>query len=79
MIIAVYAISALFILLAAALLFAYYRSRHLGLLLIAITYAAAAALALMIKDWWPLALGFVSAWVLRLMGLDPTVRAPNEK
>lgn len=67
----VYIISGLFILLALALLFTFYRSRHAGTLLMAVTYGVSAALALMLMHWWPLALGFASAWALRLMGLDP--------
>lgn len=69
--IVIFVVSGLFIMLALALLFTFYRSRHPGTLLMAITYGASAALALMLMHWWPLVLGFVSAWVLRLMGLDP--------
>jgi hypothetical protein len=67
----IYLVSGIFILLAAALVFAYYRMRHAGLLLMASTYASAAVLALMLMHWWPLVAGFVLAWVLRLMGMDP--------
>jgi hypothetical protein len=28
----------------------------------------------MFMAWWPLAIGFALAWVLRLMGLDPGPR-----
>ena len=34
-------------------------------------YAMAAALALLLDTWWPLVIGLLSAWSLRLMGLDP--------
>jgi len=71
MIVVIYILSGLFILLALALLFAFYRSRHPGTLLMGAAYGAAAALALLLMHWWPLVLGFVSAWALRLMGLDP--------
>lgn len=67
----IYVLSGLFILLTLALSFAYYRTRQPGLFLIATTYGSAAALALMLSEWWPLAAGLALAWVLRLMGLDP--------
>jgi len=77
--IVIYVISGLFILLACALLFSWYRTRHLGLLLMGVTYGLAAALALMIMTWWPLAIGFLSAWALRLMGLDPGLRHEKKR
>lgn len=63
--------SGLFLLLAAALVFTWWRSRHSGALLLALTYLLAAGLALWTTAWWPLVLGFLSAWALRLMGFDP--------
>ena len=69
--IVIYVISAVFVLLAAALLFSWWRGRHPGALLLAATYLIAAALALMLREWWPLAIGLLSAWALRLMGMDP--------
>jgi hypothetical protein len=71
MTIAIYILSGLFILLALTLLYTYYRSRHSGTLLMGVTYGFSAALALIVMHWWPLVLGFASAWALRLMGLDP--------
>ena len=67
----IYIVSGLFIVLTLALLFAYYRTRQPGLVLIGSTYGSAAVLALMFMEWWPLVAGFALAWVLRLMGLDP--------
>ena len=67
----VYTFAALFISMALALFFAFSRSKKHGLLLIGITYAASAVLAIVLTDWWPLLAGFVIAWVLRAMGLDP--------
>ena len=67
----IYIVSALFVVLTLALLFAYYRARHPGLVLMSSTYGSVAVLALMLMEWWPLVAGFVLAWVLRLMGLDP--------
>ncbi|MGQ0752847.1 MAG: hypothetical protein ACT4PS_20180 [Betaproteobacteria bacterium] len=69
--IAIYIFSGLFIVLALALLFAYWRTRQPGLVLMATTYGAAAALAILFVEWWPLFAGFALAWILRLMGLDP--------
>jgi uncharacterized protein HemY len=67
----IYIFAGLFIVLTLALLFAYYRTRQPGLVLIATTYGSAAALSLMFMEWWPLVAGFALAWVLRLMGMDP--------
>lgn len=73
--IVIYIFSGLFIVLTAALLFAYYRTRQPGLVLMASTYGSAAALALVNMQWWPLLAGFALAWVLRLMGLDSVPEA----
>jgi len=67
----VYVFSAVFAVLAAALIFTWWRSRHHGALLLAMTYLIAATLSVMLHEWWPLAIGFFSAWALRLMGFDP--------
>lgn len=72
----IYLFSALFIVLTLALAFAYWRTRQPGLVLMGTTYGSAAALALMLMEWWPLVAGFALAWVVRLMGLDP---GPNDK
>ena len=69
--IVIYIITAVFVSLAAVLLFIWWRGRHPGALLLAATYLLAAALALLLHEWWPLVIGFLSAWALRLMGLDP--------
>lgn len=71
MTIIIYILSAVFLLLAAALVFTWWQGRHYGALLLAGTYAMAAGLALLLHAWWPLVIGFLSAWSLRLMGLDP--------
>jgi hypothetical protein len=77
--IVIYIVSGVFLVLAIALMFAWYRTRHRGLALMAATYGAAAGLALLHMHWWPLAAGFALAWVLRLMGLDPVPRAPVDE
>lgn len=67
----VYVFAAIFAVLAAALLFTWWRNRHPGALLLALNYLLAAALSVLLGEWWPLVIGFLSAWALRLMGLDP--------
>jgi len=69
--IVIYVIAAVFVVLAAALVFTWWRGRHLGALLLAMNYLIAAGLAVFLDEWFPLAIGFLSAWSLRLMGLDP--------
>lgn len=75
----IYIVSALFIVLTLALLFAYYRTRHPGLVLMSSTYGSAAVLALMLMEWWPLAAGFALAWLLRLIGLDPGLGGESKR
>jgi hypothetical protein len=83
MIYVIYGFASLFIVLAATMLFAYYRSSHFGLFIMGVTYAASGLLAFAIAHWWPLVAGFVLAWLLRLLGLEPRVELkeedPNEK
>ena len=67
----IYVFSASFILMACALGFTWYRTRHVGMLIMAVTYGAAGALAIVITDWWPLVAGFGLVWAFKLMGLDP--------
>jgi hypothetical protein len=69
----VYILATLYILLALGLVFAYYRSRHPGTLLMAMAYGLSAGVALGHMHWWPFIVGFVLAWVFRFMGLDPGV------
>ena len=75
----IYAFSSVFLLLAAALVFTWWKQRHPGALLLSATYGMAAALALLLGTWWPLVIGFLSAWALRLMGLDPGATPDSEK
>jgi hypothetical protein len=67
----IYVFAALFIALALGLLFAYYRMRHPGTLVMGVTYLASAGAALGYMHWWPLVAGLVLTWVIRLMGLEP--------
>ncbi len=75
----VYIFSISFILIAAALLFAYHRTKHYGLFLMGITYAASAGLAITLMHWWPLVAGFILVWVLRLLGLEPGTGAGSKE
>lgn len=77
--IVIYIVAALWFLLALGLWFAYYRERHSGTFYMGLSYAMSAGYALYIMDWWPLLAGFVIAWILRFMGLDPQVeRQPRD-
>ncbi len=75
----IYVFSASFVFMALALLFTYQRTRHYGVFLMGLAYGAAAATALVLMHWWPLAAGFGLVWALKLMGLDPGMKAPQEK
>ena len=66
----------MFLLLAAALVFSYFQQKHIGLLLMAVAYGASAGAAISLVEWWPLLAGFVIAWLLRLVGLDPQTPRP---
>ena len=77
MVILIYAFSTIFIFLAMVLLFTYHRTRHHGIFLLAVTYGFSAVLALVLLKAWPLLVGFVFAWLLRLMGMEPDSR--NDK
>ena len=79
MIYVIYFFAGAFVLIAAFMLFAYYRSRHYGLFIMATTYAASGLLALSVSHWWPLVTGFVLVWLLRLMGLEPKVEMKEEE
>jgi hypothetical protein len=78
MIYVIYFFAVGFLLIAGAMYFAWYRSRHFGLLLMATSYAATGLLAISLQHWWPLAVGFVLVWALRLLGLEPKVENKEE-
>ena len=77
--IVIYVIAAVFVVLAAALVFTWWRERHIGAMLLALTYLIAAGLAVFLDEWFPLAIGFLSAWSLRLMGLDPGAKVKQNR
>jgi hypothetical protein len=72
--IVIYFFAASFVFMAVALIITYRRTRHYGVFLLGLTYAASAVLAVVITHWWPLVAGFVLVWVLRFLGLDPDVQ-----
>jgi hypothetical protein len=68
----VYCFSGLFVSMGLALFFAFFRSKHYGLLVLGITYTASALGAILTREWWPLVAGFALAWALRAMGMEPS-------
>lgn len=69
-----YIFSALFILFALGILFAYTRKPHPGLLLMAAAYGGGAGAAIALVEGWPLLAGIGVAWVVKMIGLDPDSR-----
>ena len=69
----VYCFSALFTAVGLALIVAYFRRKHGGLLIMGVTYVASAILAMLMLKWWPLAGGYALVWAMRSMGLEPPV------
>jgi len=78
MVYVIYFFAGAFVVLSATMFFAYYRSRHFGLFIMALTYATSGLLAAALPHWWPLLTGFVLAWLLRLVGLEPRIEARDE-
>ena len=73
----IYCFAALFASLGAALVFAYTRSKHPGLLLMGITYFVSALASVVLEHWWPLLAGFAALWAFRAMGMEPTAEFPK--
>ena len=67
----IYIFAGLLFVFALMLLFAYYRTRHPGLVLMASCYGSGSVLSVMLMHWWPLVAAFALAWMMRMMGLDP--------
>ncbi len=65
----------LFIALSLAMLYVFYREQHFGTFLMAITYGLSGLLAISLPHWWPLIVGFVMVWLLRLMGMEQSFPA----
>jgi hypothetical protein len=71
MIYVTYTVAGLFIALAFTMLYVFYRSSHFGLFVLGLTYGSSGLLAILLGHWWPLAGGFVLAWLLKWLGLEP--------
>ena len=71
MVYVIFGFGALFIVLAGAMLYAFYRGRNFGLFIMGVTYGASGLLAIALAHWWPLVAGFVLLWMLKLLGLEP--------
>jgi len=71
MIILLHFVQGLLAFLALGLFLSFTHTRNAGLLLAALIYAGAAVASFGLMAWWPLAVGFASAWGLRLLGVDP--------
>ena len=78
MTIIIYVFAGSFGLMSLALFFAYRRTAHYGMFLMGITYGAAAGLAIVLTHWWPLVVGFILVWILKLLGLDPGPDGPKD-
>ena len=78
MIYVIYFLAAGFIVLSALMFFACYRHRHFGLFLMALSYFASGLLAMMQRHWWPLVIGFVLAWMMRMLGMEPKVEVEEK-
>lgn len=74
-----YVLAGLFIVLSCAMLYAFYRGRDFGLFIIGVTYGTSGVLAIALPHWWPLVAGFVLVWLLKLLGLEPSVGSEREE
>ena len=70
MIYVIYVLAGFFILFGAMMFYVFYRERHFGMLLMAMTYTMSGLLAIVLPHWWPLIAGFVMAWMLKMLGLE---------
>lgn len=67
----IYFFSLLFGAMTSGMLFAFWRNRHYGFLLLAATYFAAGLGALVLLEFWPLIAGLGMAWLFKMMGVEP--------
>ena len=72
MVVLLHIFQGIFALMAVLTFFGFVGSRNLGLLLGSVAYGAGAYASFSMDIWWPLIAAFASAWVLRLLGLDPS-------
>ena len=78
MIYVTYVVAGVFIALAFAMLFVFYRSLHTGMLVLGLTYGCSGLIAILLGEWWPLLAGFILAWLLKLVGMEPRVESTDE-
>jgi hypothetical protein len=71
MIYVTYVVAGIFIALAFAMLYVFYRTSQFGLFVMGLTYGCSGLLAILLGHWWPLAAGFVLVWILKYLGLEP--------
>jgi uncharacterized membrane protein (UPF0136 family) len=69
--IVIYILAALSILLAIGGLSTYSQSKSIGLLLSSIISIGFSILAIVLVHWWPLVVGFIANFGLKLAGLEP--------
>ena len=74
MIYVTYVVAGIFVALAFAMLYVFYRSSHFGMFVMGLTYGCTGLLAILLGHWWPLVAGFVLVWVLKWLGLEPEER-----
>ena len=70
MIYVTYVIAGIFLALAFAMLYVYFRSSQFGMFIMGLTYGCSGLLAMLLGHWWPLLAGFVLIWLLKLLGLE---------
>jgi hypothetical protein len=75
MTIVLHIMQAVFALYGVSLFWTFLDSKHFGVLLGGIVFFSAASWSFHLGAWWPLGVGFVVAWGLRLLGLDPGARS----
>lgn len=71
MIYVTYVVAGIFIALAFAMLYVFYRTSQFGLFVMGLTYGCSGLLAILLGHWWPLVAGLVLVWLLKWLGLEP--------
>jgi hypothetical protein len=74
----IFILGGLFVLVSFPMLYVFYREKHFGIFLMGITYGLSGLLAITLPHWWPLVVGFVVVWLLRLIGMEPAIPAPGD-
>jgi len=78
MIYVTYVVAGIFIALSVTMLYVFYRSSHFGLFVLGLAYGCAGLLAIVLGHWWPLVAGFMLAWILKWLGLEPGSETTGE-